>query len=324
MVDSTVQIPVSLRVLRHLVLAALVLSVLLPVQAAVAAETSRFQRLVAALEQADPASRSTFARIALLEMAEIHIAEAGLARQQATEDTQSERLLGWSFAVELYARDLLGLHDDVEQGAPVVLLPAPLADAGILVGPQGVMISHPRGEQQAALEQAILKRFCAQEDCLQLLSANREHRAEPIFASPVSRPPSWSFTPLGPVCQQDGLRVQFPVMGGSSAGSLGHYRSLCQQLFAELQQLAAELQAQLRQGVVPQWAALVVSANPHRPEHTVRLNSAGDSILLAVPLLHSTPGLLARLIPWLRPLVESGPATELLLQAADLGWLDKA
>jgi len=185
------------------------------------------------------------------------------------------------------------------------------------------MISHPRGGQQAALEQAILKRFCAQEDCLQLLSAGHGRGPEAIFASPVNRPPSWSFTPLGPVCQRDGLRIQFPVMGGGSAGSLGQYRSLCQQLFAELQQLAAELQAQLQQGVVPEWAALVVSANPHRPEHSVRLNSTGDSILLAVPLLHSTPGLLARLIPWLRPLVESAAAPELLLQAAELGWLDK-
>jgi len=301
-------------------MSALALLVLLLAQLAVAADMSRFQRLVVSLEQAEPASRSRFARIALLEMAEIHIAEAGLARQQSVEGVRPERLLGWSLAVEAYARDLLQLHEEVEQGAQVVLLPALVADPGIVVGPRSIIISHPRRDQQEALEQAILKRFCGQEDCLRLLSAELEIAPEPILASPSSRPPSWSFTRSGPVCEQDGLQIQFPAAGGRDAGNLPQYRSLCQQLFSELQLLAAELRTQLRQGVVPEWGALVISATPHRPEHSVRLNSAGDGVLLAVPLLHSTPGLLARITPWLRPLAESGVAPSLVLQAEEFGW----
>lgn len=321
LVDYSIQATFSHRLTRYVSIAAVALSVLLLAQAACAAEMSRFQRLVVSLEQAESPSRSHFARIALLEMAEIHIAEAGLARQQSVEAERPERLLGWSLAVEAYARELLQLHEEVERGAQVALLPALLADPGIVVGPRSIIISHPRGDQQETLEQAIIKRFCEQEDCLRLLSAEIEVAPEPILASSSSRPPSWSFTRSGPVCEQDGLQIQFPAAGGRGAGSLAQHRSLCEQLFSELQLLAAELRTQLRQGVVPDWRELSISATPHRPEHSVRLNSAGDGVLLAVPLLHSTPGLLARIIPWLRPLAESGVGPGLTLQAGDLGWL---
>jgi hypothetical protein len=299
-----------------LVLLALPLS-----NSATAGDISRFQRLVLSLEQAEPASRSLFARIALLEMAEVHLAEAGLARRQSAQGLQSERLQGWSRAVEAYAGQLLRLHDQVERGTPVLLLPALVAETGILVGERSVIISHPRRGQQQALEQAILQAFCGREDCVRLLSREVELVSGPIPESPSSRPPSWSFTRSGPVCEQNGLQIQFPADGGRGAGNLATHRSLCQQLFAELQLLVTELRRQLRQGVVPDWTALAVTPIPHRPEHSIRLNSAGDSLLLAVPLLQGTPGLLPRVLPWLRPLVESGRAPGLVLDARELGWL---
>jgi len=299
----------------------LVLSGLLLSNSATAAEISRFQRLALSLEQAEPASRSLFARIALLEMAEVHLAEAGLARRQSAQGAQPERLQGWSRAVEAYAGELLRLHDQVERGAPALLLPALVADTGIVVGERSVIISHPRREQQQALEQAILQAFCGREDCVHLLSTEVELASEPVPESPSSRSPSWSFTRSGPMCEQNGLQIQFPATGGRGAGNLATHRSLCQQLFAELQLLVAELRLQLGQGVVPDWAALAVTPIPHRPEHSIRLNSAGDSLLLAVPLLQGTPGLLPRVLPWLRPLAESGAAPGLVLDARELGWL---
>ncbi|MEQ8801796.1 MAG: hypothetical protein RLP45_07135, partial [Haliea sp.] len=166
---------------------------------------------------------------------------------------------------------------------------------------------------------AILQAFCEQEDCLQLLAAEVERAPGPILESPSGIPPSWSFSRSGPVCEQRGLQIEFPA-GGGGAGNLAQYRSLCQQLFSELQLLIADLRSQLRQGVVPDWSALAISATPHRPEHGIRLNRAGDSLLLAVPLLHSTPALLPRLLPWLRSLAETGEAPGLVLQARELGW----
>ncbi|MDO8862607.1 hypothetical protein Q6D67_12930 [Haliea sp. E1-2-M8] len=314
------QVAVSNRGTLCLSALALALLVFLLSGLATAADMSRFQRLVVSLGQAEPAIRGRFARIALLEMAEIHLAEAGLARNQTAQDAEPERLLGWARAVEAYAGQLLRLHEDVEQGAPVLLLPGLVGDTAILVGERSIIISHPRRDQQQALEQAILHVFCGRENCLQLLAARVELAPEPILESPSSRPPSWSFTRSGPVCEQSGLQIQFPAAAGPGAGNLAQYRSLCRQLFAELQLLVAALRSQLRQGVVPEWGALAISATPHRPEHSIRLNSAGDSLLLAVPLLHSTPGLLGHILAWLRPLAESGVAPGLVLQARDLGW----
>ncbi|MEQ9464798.1 MAG: hypothetical protein RJQ10_14135 [Haliea sp.] len=288
---------------------------------ATAAELSRFQRLAISLVDAEPASRSRFARIALLEMAEIHLAEAGLARNQSTQGSQPERLLGWARAVEGYAGELLRLHEAVEEGVPVAVLPVPIADTGIVVGERSIIISHPRKDQQQVLEQAILQSFCGQEDCLLLLAAQVEPALKPIPETRSSRPPDWSFTASGPVCEQSGLRVRFPMAGARSPGSLVQYRSLCRQLFAELQLLVAELRWQQEQGVVPDWSAIVISPIPHRTEHSVVLNGSGDSLLLAVPLLYGTAGLLPRILPWLQSLVASGDPELVLLEAGELGWL---
>ena len=182
--------------LTMLVFAPVLCTLLLPGQAA-AAEMSRFQRLVASLEGAEPASRSRFARAALLQMAEVHLAEAGLARNQSAQSMERERLLGWARAVELYAGQLLELHDRVEQGAPVVLLPELLAHPGILVAGRSTVISHPRGDQQQALEQAILHAFCEQEDCLQLLAAEVELAPGPILESPAGIPAKLELFPFG-------------------------------------------------------------------------------------------------------------------------------
>lgn len=305
---------------RLLVSGCILLAFLTP-HIAAAADMSRFQRLVASLADSEAASRSRFARIALLEMAEIHLAEAGLARNQSPLESQPERLLGWALSVESYAGQILRLHEEVEQGAPVSLLPVPIADTGIIVGERSVIISHPRRDQQQALEQAILQAFCAQEDCLLLLAAEVDQVPEPIPETRSGRAPDWSFTASGPVCEQDGLRVRFPAAGSRAPGGLAQYRSLCRQLFAELQQLAAELRWQQHQGVVPDWSAITINAVPHRTEHSIRLNRSGDSLLLAVPLLHGTPGLLQRVLPWLRSLVAPGAPAEMLLDAGELGWL---
>lgn len=318
-VHRPAQRAISNPVLRRLLVAVLVLCTLLLPEPTTAEEMSRFQRLLGSLERAAPSSRSRFARIALLEMAEVHIAEAGLARNQSMESAESDRLRGWARAVEAYADQLLQLHDQVEQGAQVALLPELLAHASILVGERSTIVSHPRGDQQQALEQAILQAFCEQENCLQLLAAEAGVASERIPESPPGRPPSWSFSRSGPVCEQRGLQIEFPA-AGEGAGSLAQSRKLCQQLFAELQLLVAGLRRQQRQGVVPDWNTLTVSATPHQPEHHIRLNTTGDSLLLAVPLLYSTSGLLPRILPWLRSLAETGDAPSLVLQARELGW----
>ncbi len=289
-----------------------------PVVAAVppgqTAVPSRFDRTAQALQQAAPETRASFARIALLQLVEIYLAEAGLARSEARGQATDSRLRGWSLAVDRYARQLLQVHEEVEAGFPVTVLTHPAGNIAISAAGRPVILSHPRQDQQATLEQMILTDFCAKEDCQQLL-AEPETAREPVPVSAPSGAQHWTFSNLGPRCSRQGLSVQF-----AASGDLPRQRMLCRQLFAELDALVTELRWQLRHGVRPDWAALSLSAIPNQPRHMLRLNDAGDSLLLSLPLLHGTPGLLASLQRWLRASSEGGPAPAQLLLAAELGW----
>jgi hypothetical protein len=102
--------------------------------------------------------------------------------------------------------------------------------------------------------------------------------------------------------------------------SLATLRELCSQLMQELETMAHELAWQRRHGVEVSWADLRIAATPGRPEHLVRMNGVGDSILVTVPILASSPGLLADVSPWLRARLEGEHAPVLELDAAKYGW----
>ena len=77
---------------------------------------SRYQRLVIALQTADDGWQRDYADTALSHLAEIYLAEADLARNQAQEEEDSApdlKLLGWSRAVNQYAEQLLLAQEDV-------------------------------------------------------------------------------------------------------------------------------------------------------------------------------------------------------------------
>ncbi|QIB66018.1 hypothetical protein [Kineobactrum salinum] len=301
-------------------LAVCFVGLLLPLVAAAASSSgqaavlSRFDRAALALQQASPEARTNFARVALLQLVEIYLAEADLARSEARGQAPDSRLRGWSLAVDRYARQLLLVHEDVAAGVPVSVLAHPAGDIAISAAGRPVIVSHPRQDQQPALEQAILADFCAVEDC-QLLLAGQQADREPVPLSAASGARHWTFSEAGPRCSRRGLSVQF-----AASGELPRQRMLCRQLFAELDALVAELRWQRRHGVRPDWAALSLSAIPNQPRHMLRLNDAGDSLLLSLPLLHGTPGLLTSLQGWLHANSEGAPVPALLLSATELGW----
>ena len=76
---------------------------------------SRFDRTIRYLQDSPPEERAGFAVAALTELTAVYMAEAGLARSEAS-DLQGEspaKLLGWSLAVDQYASQLLLVLDDV-------------------------------------------------------------------------------------------------------------------------------------------------------------------------------------------------------------------
>ncbi|TDG12971.1 hypothetical protein E2F43_15600 [Seongchinamella unica] len=278
------------------------------------AEASRYERIVQALESADPELRASFASSALLELTEVYLAEADLARRQARDSDEALRLTAWSRAVERYAAQLALVLDDITLGFPVQLRRHPREAVSVSVAGRTIMLAHPRSGQQPTYEQSVLGQFCGQGLCRDLVAVEEATAAIPMSPGLVS--PHWEFTALGPRCSHYNLQLAF-----RGDGDLGQQRALCQQLLEEAELLATELAWQQRHGVSVDWEVLTIRAVPLRPEHLVLLNTAGDSLLVTLPLLHGTEGLLGQLVPWLRQRFNSErPLPPVLLEAAVLGW----
>ncbi|WP_205743124.1 hypothetical protein [Halioglobus maricola] len=276
-------------------------------------EASRYQRTVSALTMGDEETRGQFASVALFELAEVYMAEADLARGEARESEEAGRLLSWSRAVEQYASQLLLVLEDIELGFPVELRSHEREVPAVEVAGRIVMLAHPRKDQQPAYERAVLSRFCSGHACKQLTQTLSDEAPIPMSAASVA--PHWDFSATGPVCSSNGLSLAF-----HAGGQLAAQRSLCAQLLQEAEVLATELAWQQRHSVNVDWDGLKILPTPQRPQHLVLLNEAGDSLLLTLPLIYGTPGLLQKLSPWLRQRHQAAGAASLALVAAELGW----
>ena len=276
---------------------------------------NRYKRTVFALQQATAETRADFARSALRELTEAYIAEADLARNQAMEKGDSDKLLGWSRAVDQYAAQLLLLLEDIDVGFPAEVSAGGPGGASVSVAGRLVILTHPRANQQAAFEQRVLQDFCARHHCKSLTASAAPGKPIPLSGSQVQT--RWSFEEEGPLCTYEGLALYF-----SSMDKLARSRSICDQLMSEAATLAGEIAWQRRHGVAVDWQRLEIRATPRRPEHLVVLNAAGDSILATLPLLHGNPAALADLKPWIDTRFSDGTPTAVTLQAAPYGWED--
>lgn len=277
------------------------------------APQSRFERTMTGLQEDSTGQRVAFASIALGKLADAYAAEAQLARAQAGEADGDPRLRSWSIAVDGYARQMSLLLEDIHQGYPVSMIVGNEAAPAVAVADRTVILSHPRPSQQGALEQDILREFCARYDCDYTVATERAAEPIPVYTRVVK--PAWSFTRDGPSCSHEGIRVHF-----SSERDLAHSRAICEQLMREAELLSDELAWQYRHLVSIDWRALRIESSPGAPEHMVRLNSAGDVLLVSVPLLSSTPGLLPELVPWMQGRLGDQQEVEVELDAVAYGW----
>lgn len=277
-----------------------------------APERSRYQRIVVALHGADDDWRAAYAEAALSFLAEIYLAEADLARAQATAQETDPKLLGWSRGVEQYANQLLLVQEDIALGFPAEVYPEPLGPPRLVVGGRSVILNHPREDQQLVYEQTVLNEFCRRRDCVALLPAEPASAAIPMSAPTIS--PQWRFAASGPICSGSGIAVQF-----AASADLSRIKPLCRQLLQELGALRNDIRWQQRHGVVIDWDTVAIVPTPQRPEHLVLLNNVGDTTLLSLPVLHTSGGLLAAVTPWLAA-PAGGPVESLELAAQDYGW----
>ncbi|MFV8818718.1 hypothetical protein [Haliea sp. E17] len=275
---------------------------------------SRFERVVSSLAASEDQSlRARFASVAILELTETYLAEADLARRQAreTEEADARTLRSWAGAVDRYAMQLLPLVETLEAGAPLAMQRHPNDVPFLDVAGRVVILAHPRPEQQAAYEQAVLARFCRPGVCEQLVAVD----AIPLAPPPAPVNLNWEFGPGTAACVYRNLRVNFP-----GTANLNTRRELCGQLMRELEALASELARQPALGVAVEWDQLQVTALQGRPGHLVTLNRAGDSALVELPLLYASPGALQASSGWLRGRYNPAGPPAVSLSAAELGW----
>jgi len=283
---------------------------------------SRFERTVAALQDDTTGQGEAFAGIALAKLADAYASEARLAWEQAGRSRRDPNLRGWSAAVDGYARQMSRLLEDIDTGFPVRLIPGDgAAAAAVAVAGQVVILNHPRPSQQGAFEQEVLREFCSRYRCDFVAESPadsariEDNEPIPVYTGYVQ--PAWSFTQEGPSCSHLGVTVKF-----KNERNLANSRAICEQLMREIKLLADEMAWQVRHAVPVEWPGITVEAATGGPEHIVRLNGAGDVLLLSIPLLYSTPEVLAQLIPWVRQRVEGGQVADVVLDAASYGWQD--
>jgi hypothetical protein len=275
-------------------------------------EQSRFQRTVQHLQGESPAMRADFAAIALVILGQAYATEARLAGAPGAVGRDASKR-GWALAVSQFARQMPLLVADIDLGFPVHLTIGADRTVAVTVADRTVMLNHPRINQQGVFERDILQNFCASVRCDAFWPTDEP--AAPIPFSVSSITPEWAFTPQGQVCSYRGLGVRF-----DTAQNLANARVICEQFLQEAATLREELVWQQRHAVVIDWDNLEIQAAPHRPEHMVRLNDAGDTLLVTIPLLYSSPELTESILVWLKQPFESQRELTIELDAARFGW----
>ncbi|CAA0091179.1 Uncharacterised protein [Halioglobus japonicus] len=275
-----------------------------------AEQLTRFQRTAQYLQDAPRELRGDFATIALSRLASAYFAEAKLAREQAR---QQPHLMSWSVRVDRYASQMPLLLDDIELGFPVRLSLGAEKSLAITVADRTVILSHPRLYEQNAFEQGILVAFCARHHCEQFSADNRGEAPIPLSVAKIR--PQWSFTAHESTCTYHGIVVRF-----NNTRNMANARLICEQFMQEVMTLTDELAWQSRHAVPIDWGQLVIQPTPHRPEHMLQLNSLGDTVLVTVPMLYRSSGLLSQVLPWIRQRVTQQVDPHLELDADDYGW----
>ncbi len=295
-----------------------------PARAADAKVLSRFDRLAMALTASAAEERADFARDALSELYAVYSAESDLARRD-TRGHQTRRGADrqWARSVDAFSGRLVDALDWIDSGARVEVnhqhfgteLWLPEADIRVL-------LEHPRQTQQGAYEQQVLSSFCRRRRCDLLLAPDQPaqrgydggsgRQAIPQHGGTVIL--AWSFSLDGPACESRGLRLQFPA-----GRSVDGVRQSCRELHHELDAMLEGIRWQRRRGVTLDWGQLSLLPLSGRPGHQLRLNRAGDVLLLEAPLVASSPGLLSAVNGWLRQRAETGEG-RMTLEAAHWPW----
>ena len=274
---------------------------------------SRYHRTAQYVQGASPQLRGEFATIALTNLADTYIAEAEIARGEARSSGSHANLRGWSLAVNHFAHQIPFLLEDIELGLPVSFFMAGGNSLAVSVADRTVILSSPRLNRQNLFEQAILEEFCSRNSCQQFVS--QDAVTEPIPVSSVYVRPDWKFTTQGAICSYEGITVHF-----QRQQNLTKARLICEQFLQEVMILTNEIAWQSGLAVPIEWNELEIQQAPRRPEHIIKLNRLGDTIVASIPLIYGSPKLLGHIVPWVRKWLVDPQEAAIELDAETYGW----
>ena len=252
-------------------------------------------QLALGLKDAPGPVRADLAYAAISELAAAFALESRLARQEMRHQPGQRKLRRWAVAVESLASELDELAQTVTTQSSVHIGFGPGNSLYLIVDDKPVVVSGPRTDDQADLENRIVLRFCSLHPCKQLIPMPGPSDAEPVVSTRATRT-HWSFSEdVGPICStDDGLVFQF-----DNASDLRRKREACARVVAELHLLAAEIIQRKKQGTRVNWKAMKIKTLPLGVRHEIQLNNDGDALNLYVPALAAAPDLFMLLRPWL-------------------------
>jgi len=275
-------------------------------------EVSLFVRTVVQLKTQPVENTSVFASIALSQLAEAYYNEVDLVYNADQDATKKQ--YRWARAVESFANELVRLNDRIIQGGVSEIKLLPLTEPVIHVDNYFVTLTHPRPDQQAAFEHAILAEYCAQMNCDVVSASVADATSAKAESTKDIAELNWQFAADGANCSYRGLRLKF-----GREVDFKTVRTRCTVLINEVTKLSSALRWQQQHNVVIEWPKITVSSMQQRNEHSITLNSFGDATVAEVPLLNGSPDLLQAVLPWLRANL-NGDALSADINATHYRW----
>ena len=269
---------------------------------------SPLAELAAQLVSARQDQQWEFAAIALDVLLETYERELEAAsREKASTRARRAKLARWQRATRGLVAQLHSSRLKLAEGAAFSLYVDPRGQILIVVDGQTVVVSGPRGMNDDEIAASILDQYCAYNDCSILVSdpgpveARRPEASGTWLLSQQMRPRYQLGDDL--VCEFDSIENR------------RRKAQVCEQLAAELDQLARALQQTINQGHPIDWQHMMQSP-PKKTRPYIVLNGKGDFLELPLKLLNRVEGDgWQDMLEWLRRGIDGTPRQLVILRA---------
>lgn len=215
------------------------------------------------------------------------------ARERASTDERRAKLVRWRHATADLAAQIQAARLRLLDGAPFSVYADPQHQVLIVVDGRPIAVSGPSADADRMIDQRVVERFCAYNDCSPLAS-----NAAGVPVSRLDRGASWLLGQATPPAYEiDGvMRCEFSDISGRERKALA-----CRHAADEALGLAAALQTAQRRGHRVDWDWLAARPPSRASEDQVVVNSDGAYLPLPSDMLtRIPPDDWRKLVAWLQ------------------------